>query len=563
MPYDYFYNGEAEQYLHYTLPKLFFKDMDGSANGYNEELIGLSLNAKFLYAILLNKARLSDKNGFTDEDGKVCVYYPQAKMAKLLHVERKQLYKYLNELDDKNGIGLIERKQKLGKGRTDCIYVKNFAKPVGNGTSTETSATKYKYFCDDDTVSAARFKFYSLPQTLFYDVDYAEKNGYPDEILELQELPSNAKMAYTYFLDLLQLSISKGKKDEYGRYYVICPEEDLQKLLGCCIKTVRQTLNQLDIKSGVGLIERSSDNPAIIYVLDYSVRLSLNSKPKSKKSTHQQSEKSTHQKEKSTHQKEKSTHQKEKSTHPIYNNPYINNPDFSDTHSINQSSACADGMNDGHQNIKKKLSFSEMLKAIDYHDDYSDYIPEDELYFGNAEESERNIDHCTLPYWLTKNPQAMREALKFVFSYSCYDKESDKEIRILLDTVIKLLGKMTEKEYCILDGQMVKYYQIIDVINDIMHNSSLTEWLYSFKDEWSRILSENDIKRPEAYIKTCIWNSLSNFQFKNNNDALQGQYDCNHGFPNCRNNDGNDKSSFNPDMYDIFVNNFDLLKKEI
>lgn len=30
MPYDYFYNGEAEQYLHYTLPKLFFKDMDGS-----------------------------------------------------------------------------------------------------------------------------------------------------------------------------------------------------------------------------------------------------------------------------------------------------------------------------------------------------------------------------------------------------------------------------------------------------------------------------------------------------------------------------------------------------
>lgn len=124
--------------------------------------------------------------------------------------------------------------------------------------------------------------------------------------------------------------------------------------------------------------------------------------------------KSTHQKEESTHQTEKSTHQKEKSTHPIYNNPYYSNPDFIDTHSINQSSACADGMNDGLQNIKKKISFSEMLKAIGYNDGYSDYIPEDESFFGNAEESERKIDHCTLPYWLTKNQQAMREALKFV-----------------------------------------------------------------------------------------------------------------------------------------------------
>ena len=224
----------------------------------------------------------------------------------------------------------------------------------------------------------------------------------------------------------------------------------------------------------------------------------------------------------------------EKSERIIYNNTESNNTDFSDTDSINQSFAYADGQTDRTQQNQKEMSFSEMLESIEY--PYRFYIPEDESYFGNGGESERDIDKCTLPYWLKSNPQALREALKFIFSYSSYASDKDKEIRILLDTVIKSLVEMLKNDYCTLDKQTVKYYQIVDIINDIMHHSSPTDWLYSFRDEWSQILSERDIKRPEAYLKTCIWNSLNNFQFKENNSSLQADYDCKQFYGCCVNN---------------------------
>ena len=588
MPYDYFYNGEAEQYIHYTLPKPFFKRInDKETNGYeNEELTGLSLNAKFLYSILLDKAKLSDKNGFTDEDGKVCVYYPQAKMAKLLHVERKQLYKYLNELDIKNGIGLIERRQKLGKGRTDCIYVKNFAKPIRDGeVPTQTSNTKYKYFCDDDSVSAARFNYYPLPKALFYDVDYAEKHNYPDEVLELQKMPSNAKMAYTYFLDLLPLSISKGKKDEYGRYFVICPEKDLQKLLGCCLQTVRQTLNQLDIKGGVGLIERSTDNPAIIYILDYSARLSFSSKPKDEKNTHQnkksthQDEESTHQQsEKSTHQNEKSTHQKEKSTHPIYNNPYFSNPYSIDTHSINQSSASEnansnserliDGLIDRTQNTGNEMSFPEMLKAINFP---PIYFPVD---FSNKTKTETDfynyygrdyngfkceLKYCTIPYWLKQKPKELKKVLQFIFGYNCY-KPDDREIQALINSIIESLLYMLKSDIYILNRktkQAIKYHQIIDIINELMHNSMLIYWLEDFTTYWGRALSDYRPDKPEAYFRSCIWKSMNDFQsrkqFYGYNDHWQANYDYNKEHSACSKSSDYESDS----KYSLFCNSYE------
>lgn len=533
MSFDYFYNQEIEKYTYYTLPKLFFE---------NEELNKLSINAKFLYSILLDRAKSSYKNGFIDNENKVYVHYSQSKMMKLLHVERTQLYKYLNELDVKKGIGLIERKQKLGRGKTDIIYIKNFAKPTDNNTlPTSDSDGKYKYFCDD--ISVERFKFYSLPKIFFYDLDYVKKHTYSDSILELQSLSGNAKMTYFYFLELLKLSMSKGKKDEYGRFYIICPEKDLQNLLGCCLKTVRQILNQLDIKNGVGLIERSTDNPNIIYVLDYTGSLNHNVDLK----------------------RQESEHQKEKSEHP-YNNTDSIDTDSIDNHSINQSFAEAqsDRQTDRLKNSQKKMSFSEMLTAIGYRTRFGD-VPEDESYFEGCEEKERDINKLTIPYWLQSNPQGLKEALKFIFSYSSYSSKKYEEIRKLLDAVIKSLVEMIKKDHVKLDGEYVKYYQIIDAINNIMHNSSPMEWLDSFKDEWSKILSERrDISNVMAYLKTCIWNSLNEFEFKENNASLQGSYDCAHGFPgkktvqNFKNENHND-DTFDVDKYKVFINDYTVI----
>ncbi len=51
---------------------------------------------------------------------------------KLLNCGRTKVSEYFNELDEPRGVGLIERRQKVGIGKSDRIYVKNFAKPLDN-----------------------------------------------------------------------------------------------------------------------------------------------------------------------------------------------------------------------------------------------------------------------------------------------------------------------------------------------------------------------------------------------------------------------------------------------
>lgn len=208
-----------------------------------------------------------------------------------------------------------------------------------------------------------------------------------------------------------------------------------------------------------------------------------------------------------------------------------------------------------------------MLIAIGYTDRFN-YIPEDESYFEGCGERERDINKLTIPYWLQSNPQGLKEALKFIFSYSSYSSENDREMRILLDNIIRSLIEMIKKDHIQLGKQSVKYYQIIDAINNIMHNSSPMDWLFSFKDEWSQILSERNISNPMAYLKTCIWNSLNEFEFKENNASLQGSYDCEHGFPDKKtpntNNTKNKRKryhedTFDVDKYKIFINDFEVI----
>lgn len=86
MPYEYFYNREAEQYIHYTMPKLLFQA---------EPLNNLSLNAKLLYSFLLDRAKLSYQNGFIDEDGKVYVYFPQKELIQLMNCSRTKMSSYM------------------------------------------------------------------------------------------------------------------------------------------------------------------------------------------------------------------------------------------------------------------------------------------------------------------------------------------------------------------------------------------------------------------------------------------------------------------------------------
>ncbi len=117
--FEYFNGKQADQFSFFRIPKLQF-----TAEIYDN----LSLEASFLYGILLDTMSLSVKNGWIDKDGRVYVMYGIESVCKILSCKKDKARKVLSELDDVDGIGLIE-KRKQGQGKPDRIYVKNFILP--------------------------------------------------------------------------------------------------------------------------------------------------------------------------------------------------------------------------------------------------------------------------------------------------------------------------------------------------------------------------------------------------------------------------------------------------
>ena len=118
MPLDlnYYYGTEADQYSFYRVPKTLLTD---------SRYKGVSIEAKVLYGLLLDRMGLSAKNGWYDEQGRVFIYYTLDEIQEDLNCAHGKAVKLLSELDTGNGFGLIER-IKQGQGRPTKIYVKRF-----------------------------------------------------------------------------------------------------------------------------------------------------------------------------------------------------------------------------------------------------------------------------------------------------------------------------------------------------------------------------------------------------------------------------------------------------
>ena len=119
---DYYYGNEAEQYSFYRIPKALLTD---------PRYKSVSIEAKVLYGLLLDRMGLSVKNGWMDSNQRVYIYFTQEDAMALMSCGKDKATKLLRELD-KDGVGLIERK-KQGQGRPTRIYVKNFILPPDPG----------------------------------------------------------------------------------------------------------------------------------------------------------------------------------------------------------------------------------------------------------------------------------------------------------------------------------------------------------------------------------------------------------------------------------------------
>ena len=119
---DYYYGTEADQYSFYRIPKTLLTD---------PRYKSVSIEAKVLYGLLLDRMGLSVKNGWMDSEKRIYIYFTQEDAMNLMSCGKDKATKLFRELD-KDGIGLIERK-KQGQGRPTRIYVKNFILPAEPG----------------------------------------------------------------------------------------------------------------------------------------------------------------------------------------------------------------------------------------------------------------------------------------------------------------------------------------------------------------------------------------------------------------------------------------------
>lgn len=106
---------------------------------------------------------------------------------------------------------------------------------------------------------AEQYAFYRIPKLLITDERF-------------RCVSTDAKLLYGLMLDRMGLSLKNGWLDRENRVYIYFPVEEVMVLLDCKSEKATKLLAELDIKKGIGLIERvrqGQGKPSIIYVKNF------------------------------------------------------------------------------------------------------------------------------------------------------------------------------------------------------------------------------------------------------------------------------------------------------
>lgn len=113
MNFEYYYGNQAEQFSFIKIPKVMITDAMFS---------DLSLPAKVLYGLLLDRMGLSMKNRWFDSENRVYIIYQIADIQEDLGISKNKAIDLLAALEK---FGLVEKKRR-GLGMPSLLYVKNF-----------------------------------------------------------------------------------------------------------------------------------------------------------------------------------------------------------------------------------------------------------------------------------------------------------------------------------------------------------------------------------------------------------------------------------------------------
>jgi hypothetical protein len=121
MEFNYYYGTQADQYTFLRIPKNIITD---------KTFVGLSLPAKLLYGLLLDRMSLSMKNKWLDDENRVYIIYQIKEIMNDLSLSEKMAIKHLKELEE---FGLVEKRRR-GFGLPSILYVKSFVVSDNNET---------------------------------------------------------------------------------------------------------------------------------------------------------------------------------------------------------------------------------------------------------------------------------------------------------------------------------------------------------------------------------------------------------------------------------------------
>lgn len=178
LQFDYYRGMEAEQYTFYRIPKVLFTA---------ECFKSLSCEAKVLYGLLLDRMSLSIKNRWFDEEDRVYIIFTVEDVMELLNCSRQKAIKNLAELDSEKGIGLIEKKR-LGLGRPNVIYVKNFIikeGPEHEEKEPENAVNAQKY--ENHTSRSMENELQEVPKSYFKEYENQTSRNTKNRLQEVSE----------------------------------------------------------------------------------------------------------------------------------------------------------------------------------------------------------------------------------------------------------------------------------------------------------------------------------------------------------------------------------------
>ena len=181
----------------------------------------ISQTAKLLYALLLDRTTLSQRNGWQDDQGRTFIVYPIAEIAEMLDKGQTAIKAALNELD---AAGLLERKR-AGFSAANRLYVKlpplvrkSDLMTVGKPTPNNLTINN---LIENQTmgVSGEPHKPFGRYENVFLtEAEYAElKAEFPDRLERLIEemsryLAANGR-TYQNYAAALRIWAENDKKD--------------------------------------------------------------------------------------------------------------------------------------------------------------------------------------------------------------------------------------------------------------------------------------------------------------------------------------------------------------